>query len=48
VGIGALTQEQENLAETLSQVGADPHIQRVHGVRAGAGDDLWGQSRGRR
>jgi transposase InsO family protein len=40
VGVGALTQEQEKLAETLSQVGADPHIQRVHGVRAGAGDDL--------
>ena len=37
VGRGSLTQEQENLADTLSQVGADPHIQRVHGVRAGGG-----------
>jgi len=40
VGIGSLTQEQEKLAETLSQVGADLHIQRLHGVRAGGGDDL--------
>ena len=37
VGRGSLTQEHENLAETLSQVGADPHIQRVHGVGAGGG-----------
>ena len=40
VGRGSLTQEQENLAETLSQVGADLHIQRVHGVRTGGGEDL--------
>ena len=40
VGVGSLTQEQEDLADTLNQVGADPHIQRVHGVRAGGGDDL--------
>ena len=37
VGVGSLTQEQEDLADTLTQVGADPHIQRVHGVRAGVG-----------
>ena len=37
VGRGSLTQEHESLAETLSQVGADPHIQRVHGVGAGGG-----------
>ena len=42
VGRGSLTQEQENLAETLSQVGADLHIQRVHGVRTGGGEDLSG------
>jgi len=40
VGRGSLTQEQENLAETLSQVGADLHIQRVHGVGTGGGGDL--------
>ena len=40
VGIGSLTQEQEKLADTLSQVGADLHVQRVHGVRAGCWDDL--------
>ena len=38
--VPSLTQEQEDLADTLTQVGADPHIQRVHGVRAGGGDDL--------
>ena len=40
VGRGAVTQEQEDLAETLSQVGADQHIQRVYGVRVGGGGDL--------
>ena len=31
VGRGAVTQEQGDLAETLSQVGADQHIQRQGG-----------------
>ena len=33
VGRRAVTQEQEDFAKTLSQVGADQHIQRVYGVR---------------
>jgi len=40
VGRGSLTQERENLAETLSQVGADLHIQRVNGVGTGGRGDL--------
>ena len=39
VGRGAVTQEQGDLAETLSQVGADQHIQRVYGVSAGGRKD---------
>ena len=35
VGRGTVTQERSDLAETLSQVGADPHIQRVYGVNTG-------------
>ena len=35
VGRGTVTQERGDLAETLSQVGADPHIQRVYGVNTG-------------
>ena len=37
VGRGSLTQEQENLAETLSQVGANLRTQRVNGVGTGGG-----------
>ena len=40
VGRGSLTQELENLADSLSQVGADLHIQRVHGIRPGGDGDL--------
>ena len=35
VGRGAVTQERGDLADTLSQVGADQHIQRVYGVNTG-------------
>ena len=37
VGRGAVTQERGDLADTLSQVGADQHIQRVYGVNTGGG-----------
>ena len=40
VGQGAVTQVQEDLAETLSQVGADQDIQRIYGVRVGGRGDL--------
>ena len=39
VGRGAVTQERGDLAETLNQVGADQHIQRVYGVNAGGKRD---------
>ena len=39
VGREAVTQERGDLAETLSQVGADQHIQRVYGVNAGGRRD---------
>ena len=39
VGRGAVTQERGDLAETLNQVGADQHIQRVYGVSAGGKGD---------
>ena len=35
VGRGAVTQERGDLADSLSQVGADQHIQRVYGVNTG-------------
>ena len=39
VGRGTVTQERVDLAERLSQVGADPHIQRVYGVQPGGKKD---------
>ena len=40
VGQGSVTQEKEDLAESLSQVGADLHTQRVYGITPGGRGDL--------